>query len=166
MVQPEDSEGEDAVDGGLGLFFVDGDDGPGLLALDEGASGVGGAEGSFEVHGGTEGFGLPVGEVAEEDSVEDAEVFCADSLASGWSAPVFVGGELEGLGFGLAEAVGGQTEDSVARGGGGDAADDVAVLGPEVEGAAVVLGGEGVSGEAEVEEDFAVFEKYGGRVLG
>ena len=30
VVQPQDAEGEDAVDGGLRLLFVDGDDGPGF----------------------------------------------------------------------------------------------------------------------------------------
>ncbi len=166
VMQPEDAEGEDAVDGGLRLFVVDGDDGPGLLALDERAAGVGGAEGFFEVHRGAEGVGLPVGEVAKEDAIEHAEIVDARGFAGGWGAAVFVGGELEGLGFGLAEAVGGEAEDSVASGGCGDAADEIAVFGPEVEGAAVVLGGEGVFCGAQVEEDFAVFEEDGVGVLG
>src|ERR1700688_1833770 len=74
VMQPENAEGKDAIDGGLRLFVVDGDDGPGFLALDEGSASVGGAEGFFEVHGGAEGVGLPVGEAAQEDAVEDAEV--------------------------------------------------------------------------------------------
>ena len=69
VMEPEDAEGEDAVDGGLRLFLVDGDDGPGFLALDEGSSGVGGAEGFLEVHSGAEGFGVPVREFALEDAV-------------------------------------------------------------------------------------------------
>ena len=169
VVEPEDAEGEDAVGGGLGLFVVDGDDGPGLLAVDEGASGVGGAEGFFEVHGGAEGFGLEVWEGAEEDTVEDAEVFVAGGFAGGGGATVFtiwgIGEEFEGLGFGLAKAEGGEAEDSGAEGGGSDAADEVAVFGPEMESAAVVLGGEGVFGGAEVEDDFTVFAEDGVRML-
>ena len=40
------------------------------------------------------------------------------------------------------------------------------MLVPEVEGAAAVLGGEGVAGGAEVEERATVFEEGSGRVLG
>ena len=166
VVEPEDAEGEDAINGGLGLLVVDGDDGPGLLAVDEGASGVGGAEGFFEVHGGAEGFGLEVGEGAEEDAVEGAEVSVAGGFAGGGGAAVLIGCEFERLRFGLAEAVGGEAEDARAEGGGGDATDEVAVFGPEVEGAAFVLGGEGVFGGAEVEDDFAVFAEDGVGVLG
>ena len=77
-----------------------------------------------------------------------------------------IGGEFEGLGLGLAEAVGGEAEGSGTEGGGCDAADEVAVFGPEVEGAAAVLGGEGVFCGAEVEEGFAIFEEEGSGVLG
>lgn len=166
MVEPEDAEGKDAVDDGGGFFVVDGDNSPGFLTLDEGASGVSGAEGFFKVHGGAEGFGLPVGELSLEDTIEDAEVFGAGGFAGGGGSAVLIGGEFEGLRFGLAEAEGGEAEDSGAEGGGGDAADEVAVFRPEVEGAAAVLGGEGVFGGTEVEEGFAVFEEEGARVLG
>ena len=40
---------------------------------------------------------------------------------------------------------------------GEDATDEVGLFRPEVEGAAVVVGGEGMFGGAEVEEDAAVF---------
>ena len=166
VVQPENAEGEDAVDGGLRLFVVDGDDGPGFLALYEGAAGVGGAEGFFEVHRGAEGFGFEIGEVAEEDALEQAEVFDAGGFAGGGSAAVFVGSEFEGLGLGLAEAMGAEAEDAVAGVRGADAADEVAVFAPEMEGAAVVFGGEGVLRLAHVEDDFAVFEDDGYGVLG
>ena len=44
---------------------------------------------------------------------------------------------------------------------GEDAADEVSLFRPEVEGAAVVVGGEGMFGGAEVEEDAAIFEDGG-----
>ncbi len=148
VMKPEDAEGEDAVDGGLGFFFVDGDDGPGLLALDERAAGVGGAEGFLEVHGGAKGLGVPVGEFALEDTVKDTEIFGPGGFAGGRGAAVLVGGDLEGLGFGLSEAMRGEAQDSVAEGGGGETTDEIAILAPEVEGAAAMFGRERVFGEA------------------
>lgn len=166
MLEPEDGDGEDAVDGGLGLGGIDGDDGGCVLAAGEGATGEGGAEGALEVEGGAETFGGFVGEGAEEDAVKEAEVALAGGFASGGGAEVDVGGELESLGAELAEALGGEAEGLGARGDGEDAADEVAVLGPEVEGGTVVFGGKGVAGFAEVEEGAAVFEEEGIGVLG
>ena len=166
MVKPEDAEGEDAVYRGLCLFVVDGDDSPCLLALHEGATSVSGAEGFLEVHRGAEGFGFQVGEVAEEDAFEKAEVFGAGCFTSGWRAAVFVGSEFERLGLCLAEALGTETQDAVAWVSSANAADEVAVFAPEVEGAGAVLGGEGVLRLAHVEDDFAIFKNDCLGVLG
>jgi len=158
VMQPEDAGGEDIVDGGGRLCFVGGDDGPGLLAFEERAAGVGGAEGLFEIHGGAEGVGFVAGEVALEDALEGPEIAGAGAVAGGGSAAVGGGYELEELGLGLAEALGVEAEGAGAWLRGEDAADEVSLFRPEVEGAAVVVGGEGVFGGAEVEEDAAVFE--------
>ena len=166
MPEPEDADGQDAVDGGLGFGGVDGDDGPGLSAVGEGAAGVAGAEGAFEVHGGTEAFGAAIGEGLEEDAIEHAEEALAGGVAGGGRAEVFIGGELEGLEAGLAEALGGEAEGVGAGGDGEQAADQVAVGGPEVDGGAAAVGGEGVFGFAEVEEGAAVFEDEGVGVFG
>jgi len=166
VLEPKDADGEDAVDGGLGLGGVDGDDGPGVLAAEEGAAGVGGAEGALEVGGGAEGFALVVGKGAEEDAIEQAEVAAAGGVAGGGGAEVLVGGELEVGWVGVAEALGGEAEGAGAGGDGDDAADEVALGGPEVEGGAILLGGEGELGFAEVEEGVAVFEQEGVGVLG
>ena len=109
---------------------------------------------------------MPVGEGAKEGAFEDAGVFGAVGLACGGGAAVAVGGEFEELRFGLAEALGAEAEDGFAEFDGEDAADEVAVFAPEVEGAAVVLGGEGVAGGTHVEEGVAVFEEGGGGVFG
>ena len=166
VLEPKDADGKDAVDGGLGLGGVDGDDGPGVLAAEEGAAGVGGAEGALEVGGGAEGFALVVGEGAEEDAIEEAEVAAAGSVAGGERAEVLVGGELEVGWMSVAEALGGEAEGAGAGGDGDDAADEVPLGGPEVEGGAILLGGEGELGFAEVEEGAAVFEQEGVGVLG
>ena len=164
-LQPEDAEGEDAVDGGGRLVFVDGDDGPGFLAADEQAAGVGGPEAALEVHGGAEGVGGVVGEGAEEGALEDFEVTRAGLLAGGGGAAVAVAGDFEQGGFGLAEFEDGEAEGLVAEFGGDDAADEVALVAPEMEGAAVLFGGERVFGDAHVEESFAVFVDDGGGVV-
>ena len=69
------------------------------------------------------------------------------------------------LGFGLAEALRGEAQEPCEFGC-ADAADEVAVFAPQVQGAAVVLGGERVLGRAHVEEHLAVFEEHGCGVLG
>jgi len=69
VLQPEDPDGENAVDGGLGFGRVNGDDGPGFLTPGEGAAGVGGTEGALEIHGGAKALGAEIGEGAEEDPV-------------------------------------------------------------------------------------------------
>jgi len=96
--------------------------------------------------------------VALEDALEGPEIAGAGAVAGGGSAAVGGGYELEELGLGLAEALGVEAEGAGAWLRGEDAADEVSLFRPEVEGAAVVVGGEGVFGGAEVEEDAAVFE--------
>jgi hypothetical protein len=61
--KPKDADGEDAVDGGLTFFGVDGDYSPRLLAPDQGTTGICRSKGALEIHGGAEGFGLQFGEV-------------------------------------------------------------------------------------------------------
>lgn len=136
-LEPEDADGEDAVDGCGRFFGVDGDDGPGLLAFVKNAAGVGGAEGFFQVHGGLEGVGFEVRKVFVEDAFEEGEILFADRLADAGGAAVGLGDEFEGLRFGLAEAEVLELEDVVAEAGADDAADEVAVVAPELEGAAV-----------------------------
>lgn len=169
-MEPEDAKGEDGVDGGGGLLWIDGDDGPGFGALDEEAAGVGGAEGFFEVHGGAEGVWLPAGEVAREGALKDAEETGAGGFSGGGGAAVFHGVEsaveLKRLGFGLAEFEGGEAEGFLAWRGGEDATDQIAVVVPEVEGAAVVVCGERVFGVLEIKEGLAIFKDYGGGVGG
>ena len=69
VLQPENPDGENAVDGGLGFGRVDGDDGPGSLTPGEGAAGVGGTERALEIHRGAKALGAEIGEGAEEDPV-------------------------------------------------------------------------------------------------
>ena len=161
QLQPEDAEGEDAVDGGGQLFGVDRDDGPGLLTLDEEAAGVGGAEALLEVHGGAEACRLCLGELAQEGAFEDLDEAGAGGFAGGRGAAFAVAGELEQGGFGVAELEDLEAEGMGARFGGYDAANEVAGVAPEVEGAAAVGWVEGVAGVAEVEEGLAVFEDEG-----
>lgn len=166
VLEPKDADSEDAVDGGLGLGGVDGDDGPGVLATGLDAAGESRAEGALEVGGGAEGFAVIVGKGAEEGAVEEAQEALAGGVAGGGGAEMAVGGELEEGRAGLAEAMGGEAEGAGAGGDGEDAADEVEVGGPEVECDAILLGGEGVLGFAEVEEGAAVFEQEGVGVLG
>ena len=137
--EPEYPEGEDAVDDGGRLGGVDGDDGPGVLSADERAAGVGRTEAALEVHGGAEAVWFPIGEGAEEGAFEELEVAGAGGVAGGLGAAIFVGDEFEGAGTGLAKAVGAEAQDAIGRASGGaDAADDVSVFAPELEGALLV----------------------------
>lgn len=180
-VEPEDAKGEGSVDGGGRFFGTDTDDGPGGFhpatrsprvlgargpALGEDAAGVGGAKAVLEVHGGPEGGGGPAGEVCGEGLLEGAEVVAAGGVAGGGGAEVGTGNEGERLRLGLAEAAGFETEGVAAGLKRGDGADEVALGGPEMEKAAAVVGGDGAVGEAEIEEDAAVFEDGGVGVVG
>jgi hypothetical protein len=59
-----------------------------------------------------------------------------------------------------------ETEGVAARLDGGDGADEVTVLRPEMEQAAAVVGRDGVTGEAEIEKEAAIFEDGGVGVVG
>ena len=166
VIEPENTEGRNAVNSGGGFVRIDGDDSPGLAAADERATRVGRAEAALEVHGGAEGVGLPLREVAREHALQRARVAGAVGVAGAGCAALAVSDELEELGLGLAEAKGVEAKRAIARGGVDDAADDVAVVVPELQGAAIVVGGEGVPGSAEIEGDPAVFEDGGVRVVG
>ena len=59
-----------------------------------------------------------------------------------------------------------EAEGVAARLDGGDGADEIAILGPEMEQAAAVIGRDGATGEAEIEEEAAVFENHGVGMVG
>ena len=69
--EPEDAEGQDAVDGGGRFLLIDRDDSPGFLPQGQQAARVGRAEGLLEVHGGAEVARRPVGELAFERTLEN-----------------------------------------------------------------------------------------------
>ena len=166
VLEPENADGEDAVDGVLRLGGVDGDHGPGLLAAAKRTASVAGAEGAFEIHGGTEALAAVVRKGLEEHTIEEAQIAMARGIAAGGAAEVLVGGEFQGVGARLTEALRGEAERFGARGDGKDAADEVAIAGPEMEGGAVVLGGESVLGFTEIEEGTTVLEQDRVRVFG
>jgi len=166
VVEPEDAEGEGAVDGGGGFVGADAEDGPGGMAMGEDPAGVGGSEAVFEVHGGAEGVGDEGGEGGGEGLLEGAEVAAAGGIAGGGGAEFGVGDEGKGLRLAMAEAEGFEAEGIAAGLDGGDGADEIFFVGPEVEEAAAVVGGDGALGEAEVEEEAAVFEDGGAGVIG
>ena len=161
MMQPEDAKGEYAIDGGGSFMLVDGDNSPGLLAFEQRTAGIGRAEGLFEVHGGAEGIGFEVRKMALEDAFERAQITGACSIASGGSAALAIGYELKQLRLRLAETLRAEAECAAAFCRREDASNEVALVGPQVQGAAIVLGGEGVFIGAEVEEDLAIFEQSG-----
>ena len=166
VIEPEDAEGEGAVDGVGEFLRANAENGPGGLAFRQNAAGVGGAEAVLEVHGGAEAFRDPAGEVRGEGLFEGAKVAAAGGIARGGGAEVWIGDEGEGLGFGLSEAAGFKPERLAARLDGGDGTDQVFLVGPEMEEAASVVGGDGAVGEAEVEEEAAVFKDGGVGVVG
>jgi hypothetical protein len=166
LFEPENAEGEGAIDDGGWFFGADADDGPGRLAFGEEAASIGGAEAVLGIHGGTERFGRPARKLRREGLLEGAQITAAGSIARGGGAEVGIGDEGEGLRFGLAEAMGFEAEGIAARLDGGDGADEIAVLGPEMEEAAAVVGGDGAAGEAEIEKEAAVFEDGGVGMIG
>lgn len=95
-----------------------------------------------------------------------AEVAAAGGVAGGGGAEFGVGDEGEGLRLAVAEAAGFEAEGIAARLDGGDGADEIFLVGPKMEEAAAVVGGDGALGEAEVEEEAAVFKDGGVGMVG
>ena len=162
MVQPQDAEGENAVDRGHGLLIVDRDHGPRLPGAGQQAARVSRAKRSFEIHGGAERFGPPafVAKLAGERAFEQLQVPRPRGLARAWGAAIFFGRKFEDGRLRLAEAVAGQTQKFTPGRRGGDAADEVRFLAPKVQRAAGVLGRKAVFCSAKIEQDLAVFAQH------
>jgi len=166
VVEPEEAEGEDAIDDGAGLGLADADDGFGRGAAKEAATDIGGAEAVFKIHGGAEAVDLSAKEGAGEGALQDALVGAAGGIASGGGAPVAGGDQLKRLRLGRAHAAGAETEAVGAPLHIEDGADEVAFLAPQLEEAAAVGVGDGVAGGAHVEENATVFKDGGSGVVG
>jgi hypothetical protein len=166
IVEPENTEGEGTVDAGGRFFGADSNDGPGGLTFSEDAACVGGAEAVFEIHSGAKGVGGPAWEMGSEGPLEGAEIATAAGIAGGGGAKFRIGDEGEGLRLALAEAMGFEAEGIAAGLGRGDSADEILVVGPEVEQATAVVGGDGATGQAEIEEEEAVFKDGGVGMVG
>jgi hypothetical protein len=140
VVQPQNSEGQYAVDGRRALFFVDCDDRPGLLSAEQRAARVGRTEAAFEVHRGAKAVALEVGKAAQEYAFESVQVACAGGFACGRRAALAGGDQFQELGLRLSEALRREPQRACARSRGKHAADEVSFLAPEVQRAAVVFG--------------------------
>ena len=79
--QPQDSQGEDAIDGGHAFFGVHPDQGPALLPAHQKAPGIGGAEAVLQVHRGTQAFQFVLVEVTSEQAFEQPQIPGSAKLA-------------------------------------------------------------------------------------
>ncbi len=120
----------------------------------------------LKIHCGAHAVHFGLGESAGEDALEQAHVAIARGSASRWCALIAIGYELESLRSGLAEAGGGEAQHAVARRDFDDRADEVALVRPEMEHTSPMLSGEGVVRALHIEEDAAIFEQCGARMLG
>jgi hypothetical protein len=163
-VQPQDARRQDAVDGGRGLLLARADDGEGLVALHQHAACIRGSEAALEVHGGAKAVGLPGIEVAQKDALQIFHVGRAGCIAlrvtrrGGAAVSQRAGGpQLQQLGLRMTEALRRQPQGSGALDAGDDGTHQVALCVPQVQRAAVMLGGERVLRAGQIEDDLSVF---------
>ena len=110
--------------------------------------------------------GLSSGKLRVRMRSRTRRYFVRVGFAGRGGAAVAVGDQLQGLRLRLAEAMDAEAQGAVARGCGGDTADEIAIFCPEMQGAAAMLGCELVLRFAHVEDGFAVFEDCGVGMLG
>jgi len=140
IVRAKNAEGEGAIDDGGWFFGADADDGPGRLAFGEEAASIGGAKLCSRSMAERKDSGVSQ-ETASRGPARGAQITAAGKYRARWGCGSRDRDEGEGLRFGLAEAMGFEAEGIAARLDGGDGADEIAVLGPEMEEAAAVVGG-------------------------
>ena len=84
VVEPENAQGKDAVDGGGGFCFAHADDGFGGSAAKKAATNVGGAEAVFEIHRGTQAVDLGARKSAGEDTFKESLDSCGARSRGLW----------------------------------------------------------------------------------
>ena len=104
VVEPENSQSENAVDDGGGFGGADADDRVGRCSLKQAAAHVGGAEAMLEIHGRAQAVDLGADKFAGERAFQEAQIIAAGGVARGGSAAVAGGRELQRLRLGRAHA--------------------------------------------------------------
>ena len=95
VVEPENAEGENAVDHGGGLGLAHADDRIGSRAFEQAAAHVGGAEAVLEIHGRAQAVDFGADEVARQHALEQALIVAAGGVAGGGSAAVAGGNKFK-----------------------------------------------------------------------
>ncbi len=166
VVEPENSQGKNAVDDGRGFRGADADDRVGGCSLEQAAAHVGGTEAVFEIHGRAQAVDFGADEVAREHALEQPLVVAPRGVARRRSAAVAGGRELQRLRLGCAHAARDEAQALRALLQIDDGAHQVALFAPELQQAAAVRFGYGVVRGAHVEEDAAIFKQRRGGVVG
>src|ERR1700739_510495 len=97
MIEPEDAEGEDAVDGGCGFCCAYANDGFSSGAAEQVSANVGGTEAVLKVHSGTKAVDFGAKESASEDALKQGLIVAAEGVAGGGGAAIAGGDQFEGL---------------------------------------------------------------------
>jgi hypothetical protein len=166
MLQPQNPQRENAVDRSLRLFFVHGDHSPRLLPLQQRAARIGRAETFFEIHRGAKCIRLPLRKTSRQYPLQHAKIFHPRCLARRRRAPVPVGDQFQSLRLRLAEALRTQTQHAVPHRRPAHSPDKIALLTPQMQGAAAMFRRQLVLRLTHVEDHLAIFEHHGTRMLG
>ncbi len=92
VVEPENAEGEDAVDDGGGFGCADADHCIGGGSLEQTTADVGGTETVLQIHRGAQAIDLRTDELPREHALEETLIVAARSIAGGGSTAVAAGG--------------------------------------------------------------------------
>ena len=158
VVEPENAEGENAIDDGGGFRCAHANYGMGRGSLEQASADVGGTEAVLEIHGGAQAVDLRAQEMPCEHAIEEALIVAARGVAGSGSAAVAGGNKIEELRPGRAHLARGQTQRLRAWLHSDDSAHEVALLAPKLEQAAAMGLGDGVARGAHVEEHAAIFK--------
>ena len=110
VIEPENAEGENAVDDGSGFGGAYANHGIGRSPFEQTAADVCGTEAVLEIHGGAQAVDFRTHEMPREDALEEALIIAARGVACGGSAAVVRRGEFEELGLGRAHLACGQAQ--------------------------------------------------------
>ena len=166
VVEPENAQGENAVDDGGGFCGAHADHGIGRGALQQSAADIGRAEAVLEIHGRAQAVDLRAEVMPRKHALEQALVVAAGGVAGSGSAALAGGDEFKKLRPGRAHLPRGQAQGLRAWFHVDHGANQVALVAPELEQAAPVRLFDGAARGAHVEQSAAIFKESRGRMGG
>ncbi len=144
MLQPQNPQRQNPVDGRLRLFLIHRDHGPRLLSLHQRATRIRRPKALLQVHRGPKCVCLPLRKAPRQHSLQHSQILHPRRLACRRRAAVTVGHKFQSLRLRLPEAMRAQPQHAIAHRRRTHAPDEIALLAPQMQRASAMLGGQSV----------------------